>query len=97
MSDIVGLLGDETEYLLNHKCNVSVDGLKVPGPDFVDNVMSPTNRSIPVPKRMQAWFNLNLGRLSRFVAGLWSDSAYEAKWRKHISYNGCRVQKVFLY
>ncbi len=62
MSDIAGLLGDEAEYLLNHKCKVSVDGLKVPGPDFVDNVMSLTDRSIPVLKSMQALFNH--GRLS---------------------------------
>lgn len=40
------LLGDEAEFLLNHECTtISRDMLHLPGPDFLDRVFIPSDRS----------------------------------------------------
>jgi len=59
MSDtILKLLGDEAEGLLGHQCKtVSKESLHLPGPDFVDRVFAPTDRSIPVLRNLQTLFN----------------------------------------
>ncbi|KAB2841626.1 fructose-bisphosphate aldolase, partial [bacterium] len=59
MSDtILKLLGDDAEGLLGHQCKtVSKESLHLPGPDFVDRVFAPTDRSIPVLRNLQALFN----------------------------------------
>ncbi|MFO7843659.1 MAG: class I fructose-bisphosphate aldolase [Bacteroidales bacterium] len=55
---IVELLGDKSEYLLNHKCQtVDKSQLHLPGPDFVDRVVYHSNRSPQVMATMQQIFN----------------------------------------
>lgn len=57
------LLGDKADYLLNHKSNtISKDQLHLPGPEYIDNVFSNTNRSPQVMGSMQQMFNT--GRLA---------------------------------
>ena len=61
--DIEGLLGDQATYLLDHKCEtIAQDLLTLPGPDFVTEVVSATDRSPQVMRNMQALFNS--GRLA---------------------------------
>lgn len=56
------LLGDDADSLLNHKCEtVAKDQLHLPGPDFVDRIMAPSDRNNNVLGNMQ-WI-LNHGRL----------------------------------
>ena len=56
--DIEGLLGDQATYLLDHKCEtISQDLLTLPGPDFVTEVLSGTDRSPQVMRNMQALFD----------------------------------------
>jgi class I fructose-bisphosphate aldolase len=66
---IVGLLGNEAEDLLNHKCTTIPKGeLHLPGPDFVDRVVKDSDRPTPVLKNMQTLFShgrlANTGYLS---------------------------------
>lgn len=57
------LLGDKADYLLNHKSNtISKDQLHLPGPGYIDNVFSNTNRTPQVIGSMQQMFNT--GRLA---------------------------------
>jgi len=58
MSDIASLLGDEAAYLLDHQCKtVGKDKLHLPGPDFLDRVFAPSDRSIPVMRSLAAMFD----------------------------------------
>ena len=63
MTDIVGLLGAEAESLLSHTCRtISRESLHLPGPDYVDRVVSPKNRSPRVMRSLQGLFSQ--GRLA---------------------------------
>ncbi|HPI97193.1 MAG TPA: class I fructose-bisphosphate aldolase [Synergistales bacterium] len=56
--EIVTLLGDEAPYLLGHVCStVPRESLYLPGPDFVDRVMSGSDRSIPVLRSLQTMYD----------------------------------------
>ncbi|MDA3922570.1 MAG: class I fructose-bisphosphate aldolase [Salinisphaera sp.] len=58
MTDITQLLGDEAQSLLEHRCETfSKDDLYLPGPDFVDRVMSDSDRTPNVLSSMQHLFN----------------------------------------
>jgi len=60
---IAKLLGDEAEYLLDHKCKtLSKEQLHLPGPDFIDRVLINSDRPPAVLRNMQLLFNN--GRLS---------------------------------
>jgi class I fructose-bisphosphate aldolase len=60
---IEGLLGQEAEYLLGHQCKTIDKGnLYLPGKDFIDRVMSDSDRSPTVLRNYQTL--LNHGRLS---------------------------------
>src|SRR3990167_7050614 len=60
---IVRLLGKEAGYLLDHKCKtVSRNLLHLPGPDFVERVFAPSDRSNPVLRNLQLMYNT--GRLA---------------------------------
>lgn len=60
---IVELLGDKSKYLLDHKSNtIDKQFLHLPGPDFLDRVVSNSNRSIQTIRSLQSMFNH--GRLS---------------------------------
>ena len=57
MSAITDLLGPEAASLLNHKCEtIDKSLLTLPGPDFVDRVLTQTDRPIPVLRSLQAIF-----------------------------------------
>lgn len=57
------LLGADSKKLLEHKCTtISSDSLHLPGPDFIDRVFSPSDRSIPVLRNLQSIYNT--GRLA---------------------------------
>ncbi|PCI40718.1 MAG: fructose-bisphosphate aldolase [Elusimicrobia bacterium] len=52
------LLGDDAEDLLNYKCTkITKDQLHAPGPDFVDRIFGPSNRSPRVLGSLQRIFD----------------------------------------
>lgn len=58
IKQIEGLLGDQAEYLLGHKCEtIDQSRLHLPGPSFVDDIFGPTERSIPVLRSLQQMFD----------------------------------------
>jgi class I fructose-bisphosphate aldolase len=55
MADIQSLLGDEAENLLTYTCQgIPTEDLVLPGPDFVDRVLTETDRSPQVLRNLQA-------------------------------------------
>lgn len=57
MNRIQELLGAEAEDLLNHRCaTVSAESLQLPDPDFLERVMLPSDRSIPVLRSLRALY-----------------------------------------
>ncbi len=55
---IVKMLGDKADYLLNHKSKtIDKDQLYVPGPDFIERVVSHSNRNSKVLRNMQQLFS----------------------------------------
>lgn len=57
------LLGNEADNLLNHKCTtIAKEGLHLPGPDFVNRIMIPSDRPVAVLRNLQTMFNT--GRLA---------------------------------
>ncbi len=54
---IVEYLGDEADYLLNHKAIFPKEKLTLPGADFVDRVYYHSDRNINVLKNMEWIFN----------------------------------------
>lgn len=68
ISKISNWLGKDAANLLGHKCIFPKDQLHLPGPDFVERIMLPSDRSVPVMCHMQQLFNhghlANTGYLS---------------------------------
>lgn len=62
LEKIEELLGDEKDYLLNYKCKFPKEQLHLPGPDFVDRILSITDRPAAVLRNLQSI--LNHGRLA---------------------------------
>jgi len=63
IDQIVELLGDKSDYLLNHTCKtIDKKQLHLPGKDFIDRVFVPTDRPVNVLRNLQHLFNT--GRLS---------------------------------
>jgi fructose-bisphosphate aldolase, class I len=61
--DVKALLGDEAAYLLEHDATgIARDALHLPGPDFVDRVVSVTDRTPAVLRNLQHVFGS--GRLA---------------------------------
>ncbi len=59
---ILNLLGDEADSLLTHTCTgIPKEMIHVPGPDYVDRIMAPMDRTPVVLRNMQTI--LNHGRL----------------------------------
>ncbi len=55
---ITELLGDEAESLLNHRCEtVDKSQLHLPGPDFADRVVAPSDRPTKVLRSLGTIFN----------------------------------------
>jgi len=58
MTDIQGLLGDAAGSLLDHVCRgIPKDMLHLPGPDFVDRVVTHSDRGPRVLRNLQALFD----------------------------------------
>jgi class I fructose-bisphosphate aldolase len=58
MADLQKLLGEESKTLLEHKCRtVAKEQLHLPGPDFIDRVLTVTDRPIPVLRNMRSVFD----------------------------------------
>ncbi len=63
IDSISKLLGNEADYLLNHKSKtVSKNQLHLPGPDFVDRIFIPSDRPNSVLRNLQLMYNT--GRLA---------------------------------
>jgi class I fructose-bisphosphate aldolase len=63
MTDIISLLGEEADKLLNHHCTcIPKETLHLPGPDYIDRVVSLKNRKPSVLRNLNAMFNQ--GRLA---------------------------------
>lgn len=63
INKIMEYLGDETKYLLEYECHgVKNESLHLPGPNFVDRVLTQSDRPTPVLRNMQLIFNT--GRLA---------------------------------
>jgi len=60
---IVEYLSEEAEYLLNYKCVLPAEGLHLPGPNFIDRVLVPTDRNPAVLRNLQTVFEH--GRLAK--------------------------------
>ena len=69
MTNITSILGDESDYLLSHTCHgIKSASLYLPGPNYVDNVVSQTDRNPRVLRSLQTLFGhgrlANTGYLS---------------------------------
>lgn len=63
-SKIQQLLGEKSQNLLSHVCKtVPKEKFHIPGPDWVDRIFAPSDRTIPVLRSLQAIFNH--GRLAK--------------------------------
>ncbi|HUW00981.1 MAG TPA: fructose-bisphosphate aldolase, partial [Acidimicrobiales bacterium] len=52
------ILADRAEYLLGHTCTtIPKDQLHLPGPDFIDRVVSTTDRSPTVMRNLQTMYD----------------------------------------
>src|SRR5438046_1477035 len=57
MTDIAGLLGADARNLLQHVCKgIPKSLLQLPGPDFVDRVVAPSDRGPPVLRSLEQLF-----------------------------------------
>ncbi len=62
MVDVVAQLGEESSYLLEHRCSgIPRELLQLPGPDYVDRVVAQKDRPAAVLRNLQLMFNT--GRL----------------------------------
>jgi class I fructose-bisphosphate aldolase len=58
MTDIPTILGQEAETLLSHTCQtIPQDQIHLPGPDYIDRVVSQSDRGPTVMRNMQTLFN----------------------------------------
>ncbi len=58
MTEITSYLGDEAEFLLNHRCEgIPKEQLSLPGSDFIGRVMADTDRNTVVLRNMQTLYN----------------------------------------
>jgi class I fructose-bisphosphate aldolase len=55
---ITEILGDDADSLLGHRCEtIPAERLSTPGPDFVDRVMVPSDRPIPVLRSLETIYS----------------------------------------
>ncbi|MEJ1355280.1 MAG: class I fructose-bisphosphate aldolase [Candidatus Sedimenticola sp. (ex Thyasira tokunagai)] len=58
MNDLLTLLGDETEYLLEHECRGIPKGMiSAPGSDYIDRVVAQKTRPAAVMRNLQSMYN----------------------------------------
>ncbi len=57
LTDIPGLLGADADQLLNYTCKaIPKETLHLPGPDFVDRIVAPSDRGVMVLRSLQQLF-----------------------------------------
>src|SRR5262245_49681787 len=57
VKDIEGLLGPDARTLLDHRCKgIPRESLHLPGPDFVDRALGPSDRPVRVLRGLQQMF-----------------------------------------
>src|SRR4051812_29032617 len=57
-TDILKLLGPDADKLLSHVCKgIPKESLHLPGPDFVERVFAPSDRTPPVIRSLQTMFD----------------------------------------
>jgi len=71
------LLGKDAESLLSHKAKVSASILHLPGPDFVDRIVTLSDRSTPVLRNLQQLFDTGRLRGTGYVSILPVDQGIE--------------------
>lgn len=55
---ILEILGDHAEPLLQHTCStIDASAIHAPGPDFIDRIVSQTDRPVPVLRNLQSIFD----------------------------------------
>jgi fructose-bisphosphate aldolase, class I len=55
---ITDLLGDDAEFLLNHRCEtIPAEDLYLPGPDFIERVVLDNDRNVQVIRNLRAMFD----------------------------------------
>jgi len=68
LREITKILGNEAEDLLQHKCIVLKENLHLPNNNFIDEILSQSDRPIPVLRNLQTIYNhgrlANTGYLS---------------------------------
>jgi class I fructose-bisphosphate aldolase len=68
LKEITKILGNEAEDLLQHKCIVPKENLYLPNNKFIDEILSQSDRPIPVLRNLQTIYNhgrlANIGYLS---------------------------------
>jgi len=58
MTDIQAILGDEAQDLLDHRCRgIPRDLMHLPGPDYIERVVSPKDRKPGTLRNLQAMFD----------------------------------------
>ena len=57
-TDIVKLIGADADKLLNHVCKgIPKETLNLPGPDFIERVVTQSDRGVPVMRSLQQMFD----------------------------------------
>lgn len=77
-SSIENLLGQEADYLLNHRCKtVSKTSLHLPGPSFVDDIFIPSDRPNSVLRNLELMFSTGRLRGTGYMSILPVDQGIE--------------------
>ena len=93
-NEIIALIGDNNQHLLTHTCNtISKDDLHLPAPNFIDNVVSLSNRNTQTLRNLSALYNH--GRLSGsgYLSILPVDQGVEHSAGR-VGADGCRGGKL---
>lgn len=78
MTDIVGLLGNEAENLLKHRCSgIPAEQIRAPGPDYVERVVSAKALKPAVLRNLQLLFDTGRLRGTGYLSILPVDQGVE--------------------
>jgi class I fructose-bisphosphate aldolase len=78
MTDIISLLGEDAESLLGHRCTtIPSDMLHLPGGDYVERVIAPSDRTPGVLRAMQTLFDTGRLRGTGYLSILPVDQGIE--------------------
>lgn len=78
MSDIEGILGNESQYLLSYRCQgIASESLQLPGSDYIDRVVAMKNRKPAVLRNLQMLFDTGRLKGSGYLSILPVDQGVE--------------------